>query len=245
MHSQHLRQHPRSIAHLRYAMAVVAVGLAWAARAWLLPESGDRTPFLAFGLAVLVAALGGGFGPGILAVALSAVVAVYLYLPPHLALAVHEPFDGVLLGLFVVEGLIAALAGGLVRRAVGREAARDGSARRLETFLQRAETVRGEPLVAGDRPVEDLTAREREVVRLLAIGLSNDEIAAALFVSRNTVKTHLKHVYEKLAVGTRTEAVARCIALGLLEGDPGEDEVRPRPVAGGGRMRRPTERPAA
>ena len=44
-----------------------------------------------------------------------------------------------------------------------------------------------------------------------------------MFLSRNTVKTHLKHIYEKLAVRTRTEAVARCIELGLLESTPGEN----------------------
>jgi len=106
---------------LRYALAFVAVGLAWASRERLLAEAGDRSPFLAFGLAVLVAAFAGGFGPGLLAVILSSVVAVYFYLPPQLALVVHEPFDGVQLGLFVLEGIVAAIAGGMVRRAVGRE----------------------------------------------------------------------------------------------------------------------------
>lgn len=211
---------------LRYALAFVAVGVAWASRERLLAEAGGESPFLAFGLAVLVTALAAGFGPGLLAMVLSSVVAVYFYLPPQLALAAHEPFDGVRLGLFALEGLIAAVAGGLVRRGVDREAAIDHSTRRLAQFMERAEAVRGRPLVNPERLIEDLTEREREVARLLAFGLGNGEIAAALFVSRNTVKTHLKHIYEKLAVGTRTEAVARCIELGLLRGAPGEDEQR-------------------
>lgn len=216
----------------RYALAFVAVGLAWASREYLLPEVGDRSPFLVFGLAVLVTALVGGFGPGILAVSLSSVVAVYCYLPPHLALAVHEPFDGVGLGVFALEGLVAAIAGGMVRRKVGREEPIHHPTRRLAWFLQRAEVIRGQPmvgperLVTPERLVEDLTEREREVARLLAFGLGNSEIAATLFVSRNTVKTHLKHIYEKLAVRTRTEAVARCIEFDLLRGAPGEDESR-------------------
>ena len=245
----HLRDLPARLPirpwHLRYALAVVAVALAWAARERVLPEAAERSPFLVFGLAVLVAALAGGFGPGLLAVLLSSVVAIYFYLPPQLALEVHEPFDGVQLGLFVLEGLVAATAGGFVRRALRRDDAADRSARRLEAFLRRAEILRGQTLADREGPTVNLTDREREVARLLAFGLDNHRIAATLFVSRNTVKTHLKHIYEKLAVGSRTEAVARCIELGLLAGGPGEDENRAalgRIVADGDR---PPEAPAA
>lgn len=64
----------------------------------------------AFGLAVLVTALAAGFGFGLVAMVLSSVVAVYVYLPPQLAMAVHEPFDDVQLGLLALEGLVAAIA---------------------------------------------------------------------------------------------------------------------------------------
>ncbi len=57
--------------------------------------------------------------------------------------------------------------------------------------------------------VEPLTDREREVLRWLATGATNDAIAARLQLSPNTVKTHLKRLFEKLDVGTRTAAVAR------------------------------------
>jgi len=224
---------PIHVWHLRYALAFVAVGLAWASREVLLPEAGDRSPFLAYGLAVLVTALSAGIGPGVLAAILSSLLAVFFSLSPHLALAVDEPLDAVLLGLFALEGLGAAVAGGLVRRTVDREAAIDRTTGRLARFLQRAEVVRGQPLVNPERLIEDLTEREREVARLLAFGLGNGEIAATLFVSRNTVKTHLKHIYDKLAVRTRTEAVARCIELGLLCGAPGDDEKRAAPAGDG------------
>ena len=54
-----------------------------------------------------------------------------------------------------------------------------------------------------------LTHREAEIMRLVAQGHTNKEVAAALYVSPLTVRTHLEHVYEKLGVGNRTETVAR------------------------------------
>ena len=57
-----------------------------------------------------------------------------------------------------------------------------------------------------------LTARESETLALLAIGMPNRAIAEALFVSENTVRTHLKAVFRKLSVTSRTQAVARAVA---------------------------------
>jgi LuxR family maltose regulon positive regulatory protein len=65
--------------------------------------------------------------------------------------------------------------------------------------------------------VQPLTERELEVLRLLAAGRSNAELAAELFVEQSTVKTHLIHLYSKLGVHSRTQAVARARALGLLD----------------------------
>jgi LuxR family maltose regulon positive regulatory protein len=64
--------------------------------------------------------------------------------------------------------------------------------------------------------VEPLSARELEVSRLIAEGLSNQGIAQKLFVSTGTVKVHLKHIYGKLDVNSRTQAVARLRELNLL-----------------------------
>jgi ATP/maltotriose-dependent transcriptional regulator MalT len=62
-----------------------------------------------------------------------------------------------------------------------------------------------------------LSERELEVLTLVADGLSNDEIAKELFVSRATVKTHLGHLFGKLGADSRTGAVATARRLGLLD----------------------------
>ena len=64
--------------------------------------------------------------------------------------------------------------------------------------------------------IEPLSDREFDVLRLLAENRTNREIAQAMCVSVNTVKTHLKNVYGKLGVHNRRRAVARAKELGLL-----------------------------
>jgi LuxR family maltose regulon positive regulatory protein len=64
--------------------------------------------------------------------------------------------------------------------------------------------------------IEPLSERELEVLRLIAAGLSNQEIAHRLIISLNTVKTHVKNLYGKLGTGNRTQAIARARELGLL-----------------------------
>ena len=80
-------------------------------------------------------------------------------------------------------------------------------------------------LAIGDAPVqstgetaavEALSERELEVLKMLAAGLSNKQAAAKLFISENTVKWHLQHVYSKLGVRNRTGAVAVARKLGLF-----------------------------
>ena len=63
--------------------------------------------------------------------------------------------------------------------------------------------------------IDPLTARELEVLHLITEGLSNDAIARKLFLSTGTVKVHLKHIYGKLDVNSRTQAVARLRELNL------------------------------
>lgn len=71
-----------------------------------------------------------------------------------------------------------------------------------------------------------LTARELEVLKLVAKGLQNAQIAAKLFISAGTVKRHLTNVYLKLEVRSRIRAVNKAVALGLLTGGDGRTSTR-------------------
>jgi len=70
--------------------------------------------------------------------------------------------------------------------------------------------------VSDDEWVEPLSDRELDVLRLIAEGLTNQDIAAKLYLSLNTVKAHSRNIYGKLGVKSRTQAAARARALGLL-----------------------------
>ena len=79
----------------------------------------------------------------------------------------------------------------------------------LQVLLRTA----NQPPVPGD----DLTAREREVVALMAEGLNNTEIAERLIVSPSTIKSHVSNILSKLEVTSRTEAVALAIRQRLVD----------------------------
>lgn len=69
-------------------------------------------------------------------------------------------------------------------------------------------------------PVDDLSPREREVLRLLALGYTNQEIAKELVVSVRTVESHRSHVMTKLRANSRAEMVRHALNAGLLDEEP-------------------------
>ncbi|AYC31835.1 helix-turn-helix transcriptional regulator [Pseudomonas cavernae] len=95
-------------------------------------------------------------------------------------------------------------------------------ARQPELLLAHASEEQQQLLLRARLPADDsgelLSARELEVLRLIAAGLSNQEIAARLFISLHTVKTHAHRINAKLKVERRTQAVAQAKLRGLLEG---------------------------
>ena len=84
--------------------------------------------------------------------------------------------------------------------------------------VREVQVPRATPFAVNDAKVEELgiTPRELEILRRIADGLSNREIADALFVSENTVKTHSKRLFDKLNANRRTKAVLVGKELGLI-----------------------------
>ena len=77
------------------------------------------------------------------------------------------------------------------------------------------------PRPAPPEGLDQLTDREREVLRLMAEGRSNAEIAEELFISETTVKTHVTHVLQKLGLRDRVQAVVLAHQTGLFEAEAG------------------------
>jgi LuxR family maltose regulon positive regulatory protein len=71
--------------------------------------------------------------------------------------------------------------------------------------------------ILGQIRESDLTEREIEVIALVQKGATNEEIASILEISHGTTRNHLSDVYRKLKVKNRTQAIKRCIELGLLQ----------------------------
>jgi LuxR family maltose regulon positive regulatory protein len=102
----------------------------------------------------------------------------------------------------------------LLREAAARKVAPDYVKKLLRAF-EPSEAPPPTPTVAQPL-IEPLSDRELDVLRLLADGQTNQEIALALFISVNTVKTHLKNIYGKLGVNNRREATVQAKKLGLI-----------------------------
>ena len=127
------------------------------------------------------------------------------------ALLLAAPEDYIRLFIDEGEAMVA-----LLRQAYTRSIASGYVAILLEACGEQGAVVR---LPRTEHPgslVEPLTERERHVLRLLVAGLSNSAMARELVVTVGTVKSHVNHIYGKLGVNSRTQAIARAHTLHLL-----------------------------
>jgi DNA-binding CsgD family transcriptional regulator len=187
-------------ARWRYAAAIMSVVPALVVielSREILPGGGV---FLLLLVPVIVSATAFGSGPGTVALALGATGSVLLVLlrdHPWLT----DPIHVSRLMLYVVEGGFVLL----LVQAVSTTR-RTGS---TPGTLARGSSSTG--------LIEPLTEREREVLRLAASGRSVGSIGERLYLSRNTVKSHLSHAYAKLGAHNRTEAIAAGLHWGCIE----------------------------
>ena len=135
------------------------------------------------------------------------------------ALALAEP--GGFIRLFVDEGPPMA-------RLLDAARAAGGASAYIQQLLAAlpvaaAEHTTAVPSRGPESPVvEPLSAREREVLRLIAAGLTNQEVATRLYLSLHTVKVHARNIYAKLGVTSRKQAAATGRALGLVPETPSQ-----------------------
>ncbi|MEL6526827.1 MAG: response regulator transcription factor, partial [Chloroflexota bacterium] len=120
----------------------------------------------------------------------------------------HEQLgDGVLEGMISTE---------LVRQ----EAEKRGQGAEIIATIQRlldsTDTTIEREAIASTALIEPLTEREEQILRFIAAGLTNREIADQLTVAVGTVKTHAHNLYSKLGVSNRTEATSRAHELNLV-----------------------------
>ena len=126
---------------------------------------------------------------------------------------------------YVREAFAAGAKGYVLKEAVDAEVV--GAIREVAAGRQYVHRALGARLVAAEaeeraRADEDpLSDREREVLRLLALGHTNQEIAQTLFLSVRTVETHRAHIMQKLRISTRAELVRYALSTGLLEEESG------------------------
>jgi LuxR family maltose regulon positive regulatory protein len=155
-------------------------------------------------------------------------LAIELYILKALALQLERRADPACAA--IVEALSLAEPGGYVRTFLDegepmirllRQAASRGIS---PAYLAKLLAAFGESTIAQSEAkpssphalVDPLSDREVEVLRLLAAGMSNPEIAGELFVAVSTIRTHCKNIYEKLGVHRRWDAVQRAQELGLI-----------------------------
>jgi DNA-binding NarL/FixJ family response regulator len=124
---------------------------------------------------------------------------------------------------YVREAFEAGASGYVLKEAADTEVV--GAVRAVAAGERYVHPVLGARLVAADADArrhaeaDPLSEREREVLRLLALGHTNQEIATMLYISVRTAETHRAHIMRKLGLSSRAELVRHALAEGLLEPD--------------------------
>ena len=121
---------------------------------------------------------------------------------------VHEAFAAGAAGYILKEAVDAEVVGAIQRVAAGDHYVHPALGARL---------VAAEAEAKAREAADPLSDREREVMRLLALGHTNQEIAKMLFISVRTAETHRAHIMQKLRITTRAELVRYALTQGLLE----------------------------
>jgi two-component system response regulator NreC len=121
---------------------------------------------------------------------------------------VHEAFAAGAAGYILKEAVDAEVVGAIHQVAAGDHYVHPALGARL---------VAAEAEAKAREEADPLSDREREVMRLLALGHTNQEIAKMLYISVRTAETHRAHIMQKLRLSTRAELVRRAIDQGLLE----------------------------
>ncbi len=141
--------------------------------------------------------------------------------------AIHKRYPGLPIAIVsgisdmrLVRGLIDSGARGYIPKLASSERLMDALRRILrgEIYLPEELFVPGaKPDTPSDHP-SPLTARQQEILALLAEGMPNKRIAGALGVTEGTIKQHLKDLFRRLGAANRTQAVRQARRLGLLQG---------------------------
>ena len=121
---------------------------------------------------------------------------------------VHEAFAAGAAGYILKEAVDAEVVGAIQRVAAGDHYVHPALGARL---------VAAEAEAKAREEADPLSDREREVMRLLALGHTNQEIAKMLYISVRTAETHRAHIMQKLRLGSRAELVRYAIDQGLLD----------------------------
>lgn len=221
-----------------YAIGM-AVTLPLVAGSVLLSAYAGTSTLLTASAGIGVVAATFGLAAGLVAVLLACSAAVVLEMAPAGELHVERPRDVVSLTLFAANGLVVAAIGSRLHGRRSRRASPVALGDAPGGGVTAVDHVRPVMLPETCAPLslrrEPLTDRETDVLALLATGMSNAEIGAELFISVNTVKSHLKNVYGKLGVDNRTRALSTALELGVISTvhDPDRGASRQAPPRAG------------